>query len=201
MLVKLCGIKTEQNISELSEEVDMIGLNFYQASSRYVYLPADAYSEIPKGIKRVGVFVNEDIDRVMHLSGEYHLDYAQLHGDENVAFGKQVADFIPVIKVFGVGDQFDFSQLELHDYATYFLFDTRSKSYGGTGRKFNWNKLKEYKGGVPFFLSGGIGPGDDGLIKSFVHESFVGVDINSRFELAPAEKDMDAVYTFINNIK
>lgn len=201
MLVKLCGVKTAENIAELNDKIDMIGINFYKESSRCVHLPATDYQDIPNSIYRVGVFVNHDMDYIVDACATYRLDYIQLHGDENVSFGREVSRLVPVIKVFGVGDQFDFSQLELHDYASYFLFDTRSSSYGGTGRKFNWNKLKDYKGGVPFFLSGGIGPDDDSLIHAFKHEAFVGVDINSRFEYAPGQKNMEAVYSFINKIK
>ena len=77
--------------------------------------------------------------------------------------------------------------------------------YGGTGRKFNWNLLKGLSIRKPFFLSGGIEPGDSQLVLDFLKETVANdlfaVDINSRFELSPGIKDMQKVEEFINVIK
>ena len=81
------------------------------------------------------------------------------------------------------------------------MFDTKSLEHGGTGKKFNWSKLNEYKGDTPFLLAGGIGPDDVDKIKSIDHPKFIGVDINSRFEIEPGLKNRTVVDQFINEIK
>src|SRR5438270_12895971 len=95
-----------------------------------------------------------------------------------------------------------------------FLFDTGVPAnkeekdqamYGGTGRKFNWNRLKGLNIGKPFFLSGGIEPTDAGLVNEFMKDPvakdlFV-VDVNSRFETSPGVKDMARVRQFMNELK
>jgi phosphoribosylanthranilate isomerase len=101
---------------------------------------------------------------------------------------------------------------DFYDSADMFLFDTgvtASKSgeetqYGGTGRKFDWSRLKGLDIGRAFFLSGGIEPTDGPLIKEFLKEPvakylFV-VDINSRFESSPGVKDMEKVKRFIEEL-
>ena len=85
-----------------------------------------------------------------------------------------------------------------------YMFDTEGEGFGGTGKKFNWNKLKGMTMNKPFFLSGGIEPGDDNSIKEFMQEpvakDLFAVDINSRFEISPGVKDMDKVKEFVKSL-
>ena len=104
---------------------------------------------------------------------------------------------------------------DFYNDADMFLFDTGvpvSKSeeagnptYGGSGRKFNWNRLKGLDIGKPFFLSGGIEPTDGEMVKQFmldpVAKDLIVVDINSRFEITPGVKDMSRVKQFISELK
>jgi len=83
----------------------------------------------------------------------------------------------------------------------YFLFDTKSDRPGGSGRKFNWEKLEEYSFEKPFFLSGGIAHEDAEIIKMISNRGLFGVDVNSRFESAPGIKDGKLVKTFIQAVK
>jgi len=87
------------------------------------------------------------------------------------------------------------------DVCDYFLFDTRIESYGGSGQKFDWVRIKEYHLDKPFFLGGGIGPGDATLIKQLNHPQLFAVDINSRFEIMPGIKEPKKVRDFIKEIK
>ncbi|MCD8282137.1 MAG: phosphoribosylanthranilate isomerase, partial [Prevotella sp.] len=82
-----------------------------------------------------------------------------------------------------------------------FLFDTRSTFAGGSGEKFDWSILRRYAGGTPFLLSGGIGPADAERITRFRHPQFIGIDINSCFETAPAVKDISKLKDFFNIIR
>jgi len=200
MKVKVCGISSQENIDFISRSsVDMIGLNFYPPSIRYIseQVPPRTFNVLPSSIKRVGVFVNESEANILRLSNRYKLDYVQLHGDESLEFCKRIATYLPIIKVFRVDDDFDFSKTMDYTFADYLLFDTRTPKYGGSGQKFAWKRLNDYTGSVPFLLSGGIGPSDFTELKQLTHPHFAGIDINSQFENEPGIKDEDLVSAFL----
>ncbi|MBF4986149.1 phosphoribosylanthranilate isomerase, partial [Nonlabens mediterrranea] len=83
----------------------------------------------------------------------------------------------------------------------FFLFDTATPNYGGSGKKFNWSILDSYKGEVPFLLSGGISEKDADAIKELKHKMFLGVDLNSKFETEPGVKDIEMIKTFIEKLR
>lgn len=199
MIIKVCGIKEKENHKAISAfDIEMIGLNFYRPSKRYlknVTLP------IMHGQKRVGVFVNEPIDSLRTMVELHQLDFAQLHGDEDEDYCSQIQSFIPIIKVFRVDQNFDWRTTNGFEFADYLLFDTMVSSYGGSGLKFDWSVLDNYKGATPFFLSGGLGPNDWQAIKAIDHPLFIGIDINSKFEISPGLKDVDLVNEFIERIR
>ena len=202
MLVKVCGITDREQYNRLdSLGVDMLGLNFFHASPRYV-APGDPLTRLSGRASKVGIFVNPCVDRTLATIKACGLDYVQLHGAESVAFCKQMKKHAGVIKAFGIDDAFDFAVL--NEYASvvdYFLFDTRSSRYGGSGRKFNWQILADYHLEVPFLLSGGIGPGDWPALRAFSHRQWAGIDINSGFETGPGIKDLAAVAAFLEKMK
>lgn len=204
MIVKVCGMRDRQNIQDICAlSINMIGLNFYPQSSRYIaQYDAASIERIPKHVKRVGVFVNASYDFLLDRIETFSLDYIQLHGDESVDYCSLVKESCPVIKVFRIDESFEMSSItEFENEADYFLFDTRCKSYGGSGKKFNWDMLDQYTGQKGFMLSGGIGPEDALALCQFKHDQFVGIDINSKFELAPAIKSKDSINTFLTVLK
>jgi phosphoribosylanthranilate isomerase len=87
------------------------------------------------------------------------------------------------------------------DVCDMFLFDTAGSGYGGTGKKFDWNLLKDVKVGKPYFLSGGIEPDDAPAIKQFSEttagKALFALDINSKFETAPGMKDLAKIENFL----
>ena len=182
--------------------VDFAGLIFYENSKRFVGDKLNAQkSKISQlEIKRVGVFVNAGIDQIEKEVKEYGLSYVQLHGDESVDFCRAVKDFVAVIKVIRVDEDTDLEgDLKVFEEACdYFLFDTDSKQFGGSGKQFNWDRLKRFNIKKPFFLSGGIGLDDVDKLKSFHHLMLFAVDVNSRFESEPGIKDTDKVEAFMN---
>ncbi|MFS6555267.1 phosphoribosylanthranilate isomerase, partial [Parabacteroides distasonis] len=91
--------------------------------------------------------------------------------------------------------------LQYEDCADLLLFDTKCAGMGGSGRHFDWSVLSRYRGTTPFLLSGGIGPGDAGRIAAFRHPMLAGIDLNSRFETAPAVKDAALLREFIEDLK
>lgn len=204
MLVKICGINDHEFLdSSASLQFDFAGFIYYPESERYLVdeiMPGDL-DLLPVSVNRVGVFVNETIDVVDEVASEFSLDFVQLHGDESPKYVKELSEKISVIKAFRVNEKFDFTTVSpFENYCTYFLFDTKAKQMGGTGKKFDWNLLHKYKGEIPFFLSGGIGPEDVKKIKEFKHSKFTGIDINSRFETTPGKKDLSKISHFLKQL-
>ncbi|HLY68842.1 MAG TPA: hypothetical protein VKR53_03880, partial [Puia sp.] len=91
------------------------------------------------------------------------------------------------------------------DYTDMFLFDTEGAGYGGTGKKFNWEMLKNASINKLFFLSGGIEPGDTEKLRLFagepVSKKLFSVDINSKFETSPGVKDLNKIREFVEKLK
>ncbi len=199
MQIKVCGLNEQNNINEISAyDIDMIGLNFYEKSSRYVTLKS---IEVPENIKKVGVFVNASFEEIFNKTQHFGLDYVQLHGDESAEFCRNIQEIIPVIKVFRVQDNMDELPLQLFEFCDKFLFDTYTKDYGGSGQKFDWSKLSEKAIIRPWLLSGGISSDDVEDILNIRSSSFLGVDINSHFEVSPGIKDVIKVRNFCNQLK
>ncbi len=199
MVIKVCGITSQENLLEVSElEFNMIGLNFYPHSKRYlekyIYLESENF-------KRVGVFVNENLDSIIKTKGLHNLDFIQLHGDEDLPFCEQASKIAPIIKVFRIDKYFDFEICnEFDSCSKYFLFDTFTSNYGGSGEKFDWTILSAYTLSTPFILSGGISLEDVEDIKTISHPQFAGVDLNSKFEISPGIKDYQKLKQFKNGI-
>lgn len=199
MIIKVCGILDQANHDALSHlGVDMIGINFYEPSKRYI---GKQKLEQKINQKRVGVFVNAELSLIASSVQEHHLDYVQLHGDENENFCRAAQQIASVIKVFRITEEFDWHQTKGYDGVAYFLFDTYTKAYGGSGKRFDWDSLDKYEGAVPFLLAGGITPEDANGIQNIDHPLFAGIDINSGFEDLPGYKNIDKVRSFLNALK
>lgn len=164
----------------------------------------------PKSIKRVGVFVDEMPQTIVTSVYNYSLDYVQLHGSELPVMVDNlrrtlIPDIVPsvkFIKAFGVSCKEDLEQTYAYDgMVDMFLFDYKTSGWGGSGKRFDWSLLDAYHGKTPFLISGGIGPDDVEAIKNFGHPMFVGVDVNSKFEITPAFKDVEKLRSFVNALK
>ncbi len=192
MKLKVCGMKYPENILEVSKSLsDFMGFIFWEQSSRYF---EGDIPQLPKTIKKVGVFVNEDLEKVMSIIKKHQLDVVQLHGNESVDYCKKLKkQHVEIIKVFSIADNFDFDILiEFELFADYFLFDTKGKLPGGNGVPFDWKILQNYNSKIPLFLSGGIGIEDIKNIKNLNLPIF-GIDVNSRFETQPGLKNIELI--------
>ena len=199
-------MRDPENISGVAAALpDFLGFIFYPKSARFVgeEFSAQRLENITASIQKVGVFVNELPAKVIEICRKLNLQVAQLHGNESPEYCRQIkASGLTVFKAFSVDDSFDFEQLSGYtEVCDYFLFDTKGHLPGGTGRKFDWELLKNYTGSVSFFLSGGIGPDDLEAIRNFEHPRWRGLDVNSGFELSPALKDVEKVQQFIREIR
>ncbi len=205
MKIKVCGITSFEQMQQLQEiGINYAGMIFYENSKRFVKkkLNNQKLKIRDLAIKKVGVFVNADFALITKAIDEYDLYAVQLHGDETDEFCMELMDKTKVIKVFRIADQADIDTLigTFQNACDYFLFDTDTAMYGGSGHKFDWKILEKAKINKPFFLSGGIGLDDIEKIKNFEHPYLYAVDINSRFETAPGVKDMVAVKAFISEL-
>lgn len=202
MKLKVCGMRDPDNIRDLVEVVqpDWMGLIFYPPSPRFV---ENALAESIRNfrVNKVGVFVNASMEEIGEKAGLFGLDAIQLHGDESPEFAKMLKEKTSksVWKVFLVGGKMDWEKLRPYqDVVDCFLFDTFSKSHGGSGRTFNWELLMDYPFLTPFLLSGGLAIEHADAIKDIQSKipQMLAIDINSRFETKPGEKDISLIREF-----
>lgn len=200
MKLKICGMKYFDNIVEVSKlEPDYMGFIFWKKSPRYF---EGTIPELPKSIKKVGVFVNASCTEIISKVKEHELDLIQLHGQESVSFCKELKSRnILIIKAFSIDANFNFNILKEYELTCdYFLFDTKGKQPGGNGIAFDWNILKKYNLNKSYFLSGGIGLDDLDKINDFQNINkkniFFAFDVNSRFEVKPGIKNIKELSQF-----
>lgn len=185
--VELCG-------------ADWMGFICYERSPRYVTTIPDF---MPQKAKRVGVFVNAGSENILQHAKQFGLHMLQLHGNESPQLCQRLSnEGYAVIKAFSVKTENDIHRTaDYEDVCQYFLFDTPSINYGGSGKSFDWNILSSYKGNTPFLLSGGINPTSLPALAAFSHPKWAGIDLNSGFETAPAQKNVNALKSFIKQFK
>ncbi|UOU98004.1 phosphoribosylanthranilate isomerase [Chryseobacterium daecheongense] len=201
--LKVCGLTVAEQIQELiALKTDFIGFIFYEKSPRFVlsHLNLDDISKFDHRGK-VGVFVNESINKIIEIAEKANLHFIQLHGNENVDFiselRKKLNPEIGIIKVFRIGENFNVEEFHtsaqsiLHNIS-YILFDTNSTSFGGTGKQFDWNLLNEIEIPLPYFLSGGISEDHIDHVKALEKQPFA-LDINSKFEIEAGIKDLEKI--------
>jgi len=183
---------------------DFMGFIFYPKSPRYAEpLDLETLQSLPKSIKKIGVFVNESLENILTIVYKYNLDGVQLHGSENVEICRKLKDTgLLVLKAFPIADAYNFNVTKNYEGACdYFLFDTKTEAYGGSGVKFDWRILNEYKGETPFLLSGGIAADDAEAILEIEHPKFAGIDLNSKFEVKPGLKNVELLKGFMKEIR
>ena len=203
-MIKVCGMREADNIREVEAlGTDLIGFIFWPKSSRYV---SECPTYLPTKCKRVGVFVDTNPEDIRRIANDYALDIIQLHGYESPDDIRRLRSVCgcatATIKAFNISTASDLSATVPYVGITdYFLFDTKAQLPGGSGQQFDWSVLSDYIGDTPFLLSGGIGPDDAERIKSFHHPKCIGIDLNSRFEIAPGLKDIHKLKEFMAKVK
>jgi len=195
-------MRDTQNINDLiGLGIDYMGMIFYAKSPRYITDLPEIHDY--RNVKKVGVFVNASESEIMKQVHEFDLQVVQLHGYEEADLCERLKyQGLEVFKAFGISEDFDFVNVKSFEgVCDYFIFDTKTKSHGGSGKKFNWDKLEEYQGSTPFLLSGGISPNDIDEVLNLNHPLYAGVDLNSGFEIEPGLKNIDLLKEFINSYK
>ena len=205
LIIKVCGMREADNIRAVDElaSVDWMGFIFYPRSSRHV---SQVPAFMPEHTKRVGVFVNATANEILEHLSLFSLDLIQLHGHESADFCRELRALLPegtgIIKMVQVGSIDDLQRAtEYEGTVDYLLFETRCEGYGGSGQQFDWRILDDYHGRTPFLLTGGIGPCDADKMLSFSHPMMAGIDLNSKFESAPAMKDVKMLKDFTERLR
>jgi phosphoribosylanthranilate isomerase len=194
--LKVCGMRENQNIKDvLSIQPDYMGFVFFEKSPRNIgedWQP-EILKTFPNETKKVGVFVNADLEMVYKKVQDYKLDMVQLHGNEPEEYCQKLQSLrVSVMKAFSVDEAFDFeSVIQYQKVCTQFLFDTKaSEGYGGHGKTFDWNLLQKYTLDTPFLLAGGIDLDNIHNLTKIKNTAFIGIDVNSKFEIKPGKKDI-----------
>lgn len=216
MFVKVCGMRDAANIRAVEAlPVDAMGFIFAPRSPRFVGEKPDY---LPSRCVRVGVFVDADLDCIAERTSSFGLGAVQLHGRETPAFCHELRRVLPngvrLLKALPIREAEDFRlTADYEDAVDVFLLETKASQpqasavgpldrlAGGTGRQFDWTLLQHYAFSLPFLLSGGITPGDAARIKALRHPRLLGVDLNSRFETAPAVKNVSLLKQFLSEIQ
>jgi phosphoribosylanthranilate isomerase len=208
MNIKVCGITSLKQLQQLDGlDVDFAGLIFHKDSPRYIgdKLDAAAVKGADFDLKKVGVFVDPEMIDVLDAIDNYGLDVVQLHGNESPEMCDDLSSEVEVIKAFSIdADTTNIDELvaPYDGVCDYYLFDNKgANGAGGSGKKFDWKIIGDSKIEKPFFLSGGIGPGDAAEVKAFKHPDYFGADLNSLFEKEPGVKDMALVLKFMHGLK
>lgn len=197
--LKICGMRDTENIRSVANLLpDYMGFVFYEKSKRFTgenfVMP-----EISSRIKKVGVFVNEKKEKILSTAQKFNLDMVQLHGEELPELCRDLKSAVKIIKAFGMSNGFDFNVLERYkDHCDYFLFDTKTENYGGSGLTFDWALLHNYHLSTPFFLSGGIESEHLSQILSLQWQvsNLYAIDVNSKFETSAGMKDVKKLKEF-----
>ncbi|MCA0400141.1 MAG: phosphoribosylanthranilate isomerase [Proteobacteria bacterium] len=210
LLVKICGLTTPESVAcAIEAGADMLGLNFYPKSPRYV-TPGQA-AELAAIARRranvVALVVDPDDTRLEEISAAVAPDSWQLHGRENAARLAAVKRLfaLPVIKALGVSETADLGEaVAFRDIADSILLDAKppkDAAYpGGHGKVFDWSILSALPHDMPFMLSGGLTPENVGAAIRTLRGmglSLTGVDVSSGVESAPGVKDLAKIRAFV----
>jgi phosphoribosylanthranilate isomerase len=155
--IKICGLRSSQDILAVNEAKPDFGGFIVEFPKSFRSITRDQLraltKELDPEIQPVGVFVNAPIELVVELLLEGTIAIAQLHGQEDEEYIRQVQEqtHCPVIKAFSVKTAEDINRA-LQSPAEYILLD---QGGGGTGKTFDWSLIPEIS--RPFFLAGGLG--------------------------------------------
>lgn len=209
MYIKVCGITEKTNPKRLKGKVNFLGFIFYPPSPRNAFnVEIEKFKNYKKDFEIVGVFVDCPYEELIKICNERDIQTVQLHGKESIDYIKSLKkQGFKIIKSISISKDMHEESLQkiINEYkslADIILFDTKGQQVGGNGYKFDWGILQEINLSNPYFLSGGISENDaDEIIKIKNRMPFLsGLDLNSRFELSPGEKDIDKILEFINKL-
>lgn len=195
--VKICGIRTfEEAQAAVDAGADALGFNFWPQSARYVepQVAREVIRRLSPIVCTVGVFVNEEVSRIVDIASDLGLNAVQLHGDESAEFCKQLGT-IKTIKALRVGRDLDLSLIEAYQVDMILLDSSIEGSYGGTGRRFDWRIAIEAKRLAPIILAGGLTA--ENVSEAITEVRPAAIDVCSGVEAEPGRKDLEKLRQFM----
>ncbi len=199
--VKICGLTCLEDVLDAIDlGADYLGFNFYSESSRYID-PQKAqvlFQDIPPNIPKVGVFVNEDLQRVIDLAIKLPLDILQFHGDEKPEELNVLGR--PWYKAIRLKNENSLQSISFY-HCDWILLDAFSeKEYGGTGQLASWDLVKKASQlGKKIILAGGLN--EENIAKAVATVQPFMVDVASGVESLPGKKDKKRMELFIKRAK
>ena len=198
--VKICGITSlDDALTAVEAGADALGFVFYDQSPRNInpMQAAAIIAKLPPFIQMVGLFVNEELEKINWTADYCGLDVVQLHGDETPEDCLEVKR--RVIKAFRIHDIVSIEPLHKYQVSGYLLDTWCPEAYGGTGKTFNWEMAAAARQYGRIILAGGLSP--DNVIEAVRTVQPYAVDVSSGVESAPGKKDRAKVKEFIRRAK
>ncbi len=198
--VKICGLTKKEHIQvAVEEQVDYIGFVFAKSKRQVTVEQAKVLAQsIPEPIQKVGVFVNETVENMLHIAKEVPLDVIQLHGQEPQQVVEALKPYT-TIKAISVRTKEDVQKAAQYN-VDYYLFDAPGIEYeGGSGNTFDWTLLENTKiNRQNIILAGGLSPENVGRAIEQVEP--YGIDVSSGVEI-DGQKDKMRMRAFMNQTR
>lgn len=198
--IKICGITNAEDAHQaVAAGADALGFVFYGKSPRCVdpERVREIVNGLPPFVTRVGLFVNAAPGEILEVMSIARLNVAQLHGDETPE-DCSPGEF-PVIKAIRVRNADSLTGVERYPVAALLLDAWSDASYGGTGRQFDWQLVRDLARQRPCILAGGLNPGN--VREAIRTVRPYAVDVSSGVERAPGRKDHAKVEEFIRQVR
>lgn len=200
--IKICGITNKEDaLWAIDLKVDALGFIFAESPRRVSPEIVQAIIELlPPFISSVGVFVNEEREKVKEIAENCGLTTLQFHGEESSSYCEWFKQ--KVVKAFRVKDKSVLEKaVQYQDKVDGYLLDTYSPSkYGGTGKTFDWSIAKEIKEfGLPTILSGGLN--SENIKEAISEVEPYAVDVSSGVEERPGKKSLEKLIDFVRIVR
>lgn len=198
--VKICGITSSDDaLAAVDAGADALGFVFYEKSPRNInpMQAAAIIAKLPPFVQTVGLFVNEEIERVNWTADYCGLDVVQLHGDETPEDCLEVNR--RVVKAFRMQNIVSIEPMKKYQVAGYLLDAWCPDCYGGTGKTFNWEMAAAARQYGRIILAGGLTP--ENVVEAIQAVRPYAVDVSSGVEIEPGKKDREKLRAFIKRVK
>lgn len=205
--IKICGIRRIEDVYYVNQYLpDYIGFVFADTRRKVsTETAAMLAKELDPRIKRVGVYVRQEIGLLTESLVSGTVDYLQLHGDEDAAYEEELFESLlqhgiddpqeRCIKAFRIRGAEDFQRIG-ETKCRWLLLDTYSRTLpGGTGEHFNWDLIQGPD--REFFLAGGISV--DNIERAIREIKPYAVDVSSSLE-TDGVKDKEKIREFMEKV-
>ncbi len=201
--IKICGITNWRDAKvAVDAGADALGFNFYSGSARFIepLKAAEIVRRLPRGVRAVGVFVNEDAAAIQAIARQTGIRWAQLHGEESPQTVARLARRLRVVKAFRVRRGFRVAALARYKSAAAFLLDGFSaRARGGTGVGFDWSIARDARRYGRVFVAGGITP--ENVAAAIRQARPYAMDVCSGVESRPGKKSARKVRALLRAVR